>query len=43
VVRPDGDHELVHETRRAAHDVDVAEGDGIEASGIKAHAQMPNS
>ena len=43
VVGTDADDQLVDEMRRPAHNVDVAVGDGIEASGIEAYAQMSNS
>src|SRR5689334_2452765 len=35
---PDGNDQLIDETRRPPHDIHVAERDGIEASGIEAHA-----
>src|SRR6185312_5299854 len=43
VMGADGDHELVDEMPRAAHDIDVTVGDGIEASRIKpdAHVNAP--
>jgi hypothetical protein len=40
-MRANGDDQLVDEVRRAAHDVDVAIGDGIEASGIETYAHSP--
>src|SRR6516162_8533875 len=38
VMRPDGDDELIDEMASPTHDVDMAIGDRIEASGIEAHA-----
>jgi hypothetical protein len=38
VMRADGDDELIDEKFSPTHDIDMAIGDRIEASGIEAHA-----
>ena len=45
VMRADGNDQPVDELARAAHNVDMAEGDGVEAAGIKpnAHGGTPGA